>query len=126
MLVAPFDKALLAQTCLVDGLHHDSGARHAEHASQEKGVDHVEFCIPSHEIAKEHHTYDDGQCTYCRHLAATDEVLQAELQTDAEQHKQNADVAPGLYVITIHKRLAKQMRAYQDSCHDIAQHDWLL
>ena len=120
------DETLLTQAGLVDGLHHNRGARHAKHARQEQRVDHVKIGIHAHEIAKEHHAHNDGQCTYCSHLAATDEVLQAELQTDAEQDEQHTDVAPSLYVVRIHKGLAKQMRAYQDTCNDIAQHYRLL
>ena len=120
------DETLLTQACLVNGLHHDSGTRHTEHACQKQGVDHVKISILSHGVAQEHHAHDDCQRTYCCHLAAADEVLQAELQTDAEQYEQHADVAPLLHVVRINKGLAKQIRTYQDTCNDITQHHRLL
>ena len=95
-------------------------------ARQEQGVDHIKASIPSHKVAKKHHAHDDGQCTYGCHLAAADEVLQAELQTDAEQYKQHTDVAPCLHIVCIYKGLAKQIWTYQHTCHDITQHYWLL
>jgi len=124
MLVAPL--TFIFHACLVDGLHHNGGARHAEHTGQEQRVDHVKSSIPAHEITHQHHTKNDGQRAYCRYLAAADEVLQAELQTDAEQDKQHTDVAPCLDVIGIHKGLTKQIRAYQDTSYDITQHHRLL
>ena len=120
------NETLLAHACLVDDLHHDRGARHAEHACQEQRVDHIQSGIVAHQVAPCHHTQDDGHGANGCHLAAADEVLEAELQTDAEQHKQHADVAPGLHVFLIHKGLAKQVRAYQHTGHDITQHHWLL
>ena len=115
-------ETLLTQPRLVDSLHHDSGARHTKHTCQEQGVYHVEFSVPTHEIAEEHHARDNCQCADCCHLTAADKVLQAELQTDAEQHEQHTDVAPLLHVVGIHEALAKQIRTYQDTCYDIAQH----
>ena len=82
--------------------------------------------ILAHGVAKEHHTTDDSQRTDCCHLAAADEVLEAELQADAEQHKQHADVAPCLDVFLIHPGPSKQIGAYQDAGNDIAQHYRLL
>ena len=35
------DETLLFHACLINGLHHDSGARHTKHTRQEKGVDHI-------------------------------------------------------------------------------------
>jgi len=78
------DETFIFHACLVDGLHHNGGARHAEHTGQEQRVDHVKSSIPAHEITHQHHTKNDGQRTYCRYLATADEVLQTELQTDAE------------------------------------------
>ena len=120
------DETLILHACLVDGLHHNGGARHTKHTRQEKGIDHIKLGIRSHEIAQYHHSTDDGHCAYCRHLAAADEVLQTELQSDAEQDEQHADIAPSLYVSLIYDSLTKEMRTYQYACNDISQHHRLL
>ena len=90
-------KALLLDAEIIKGLDDDSGGAHGEHSAEEDAVHRAPAERLTDKVAEEQHAADLGQGGYDSRAADAHELMEIELQPEAEHEDYYADLAPCAY-----------------------------
>ena len=120
-------KALLLDAEIIKGLDDDSGGAHGEHAAEEDAVHRAPAERLTDKVAEEQHAADLGQGGYDSRAADAHELMEIELQPEAEHEDYYADLAPCAYGGAVGDvKEEGHVRADQEAREYVAQNERLI